>query len=385
MRAIVAVSLVLALASSAVAQDVAPEETVAPEEDVAPEEAVVEEPTVGEATPPDPAPEPVVPAPQEPLNLGGGASLSPPPPRVEPLFEDRPLVVRGTRLLDQRWGDAADGRVEPLHAYASFAFFAGRVHGSDTFAIAPSMGLRLALTPELDVSASWVLAYGVASVRGEFDGGDAEPEPYQGDVERVETGNPTLTFSWAPRWESIALRVGLGFALPVAALAQAPTDAASAAQRDASSIVHDAMLGMYGGRDPWRFLPERIAFFVPARIAFGNDLVAGAVDVAGGFTLPVLGGSGDVEAVLQIAGDVAFAVVPDLLRAGLRGSIAAWGLGGESERYQPALEPWVRLALGPAFATVRATFALGGDLGFGSGDSELWAIHVGGGAALDRE
>ncbi|AKF10042.1 hypothetical protein [Sandaracinus amylolyticus] len=373
MRAIVVVSFVLALASSAVAQDAVPDETV------------VEEPTVGEATPPDPAPEPVVPAPQEPLSLGGGASLSRPPPQPEPLFEDRPPVVRGTRLLDQRWGDAADGRVEPLLASASFAFFAGRVRGADTFAIAPSMGLRLALTDELDLSATWALAYGVTSVRGEFDGGDDEPEPYQGDVERVEPGNPTLTFSWAPRWESIALRVGLGFALPVAALAQAPTDAASAAQRDASEIVHDAMLGMYGGRDPWRFLPERIAFFLPARIAFGGDLVAGAVDAAGGFTLPVLGGAGDVEAVLQLAGEVAFSVVPELLRAGLRGSIAAWGLGGANERFQPALEPWVRVALGPAFATLRATLALGGDLGFGSADSELWAIHVGGGAALERE
>lgn len=289
----------------------------------------------------------------------------------------------GSPLLDQRWGDASDGRVEPLHAWASFGFFSGRARGGDALVIAPSMGVRLALSEEVDATASWALGYGIASVSGAYDGGMGL-EPYAGDVERVEAGNPTLTFSWAPRWQELALRIGVGFALPVAALAQAATDGPSAAQRAASRVVHDALIAMHGGRDPWRFLPERISFFVPVRVAFGGEVVGGAIDAAGGFTLPVLGGGGDVEGVLQLAGEVAVAIVPEL-RAGLRGSVTAWGLGGAEERVQPALEPWVRLMLGPAFATLRATLALGGDQGLGSEAGSVWAIHVGGGGALERE
>ena len=292
-------------------------------------------------------------------------------------------AAAGARLLDQRWGDASDGRVEPLHAWASFGFFSGAARGGDALVVAPSLGLRLAFSEELDATVGWALGYGIASVRGAYDGGMGV-EPFEGEVERVEAGNPTLTLSWAPRWQELALRVGVGFALPVAGLAQAPTDGPSAAQHAASRVVHEALIGMHGGRDPWRFLPERIAFFVPVRVAFGGDIVGGAVDAAGGVTLPVLGGAGDVEGVLQLTAELALAILPEL-RAGLRGSVTAWGLGGPDERVQPALEPWARVIVGPAFATLRATLALGGDQGIGSENGSVWAIHLGGGAALERE
>lgn len=145
------------------------------------------------------------------------------------------------------------------------------------------------------------------------------------------------------------------------------------------------MLAMHGARDPWRLLPERLAFFVPVTVAFGGDLVAGSVEAAGGWTIPVLGGTGDHEAVVQLAGEIAVAILPEL-RAGLRASIVGWGLGegARSPRFQPAFEPWLRAIVGPGFLTLRATLDVGGDYGFGSADGGVWAIHLGGGASLER-
>nr|MDQ3035637.1 hypothetical protein [Myxococcota bacterium] len=159
-----------------------------------------------------------------------------------------------------------------------------------------------------------------------------------------------------------------------------------ASQRAASIVVHDAMLAMHGARDPWRFLPERLAFFLPVALALERDGIAGALEVAAGWTIPVLGGTGDHEAAVQVAADLAVAILPEL-RAGLRASVVGWGLGegARSPRVQPAIEPWLRAILGPAFVTVRATIDVGGDYGFGSADGGVWAIHVGGGAALERE
>jgi hypothetical protein len=51
---------------------------------------------------------------------------------------------------------------------------------------------------------------------------------------------------------------------------------------------------------------------------------------------------------------------------------------------QPALEPWVRVRLGPAYGVLRATVDVGCDLGLGSA-APVWAVHLGGGAALERE
>lgn len=312
----------------------------------------------------------------------GSAALTDPASALDP----RP-IPDAPALLDLRWAEARDGRVEPLHAWASVALFSGRARGGDATIVAPSLGLRFSLTEDLDVSAAWSLAYGVAHVAGSFDGGEGE-EPYDADVERVEAANPTLAFSFSHAWGPFLLRAGLGTAIATAALAQAPTDAASAAARAASVVVTDAMLAMHAARDPWRFLPERLSFFVPITLALAADAVAGSLEAAAAWTIPVLGGTGDHEAALSLAAELAIVILPEL-RAGVRASVVGWNLGAQAPlrtaRVQPAVEPWVRLIVGPAFVTLRATLDLGGDYGFGSADGGVWALHLGGGAALDRD
>jgi hypothetical protein len=284
--------------------------------------------------------------------------------------------------VDLAWGEAEQGRAEALRAWASAAIFSGPLRGSNTTLVAPSLGLRLAMTDEISASANWAFAYGIANVAGVYEGASGS-EPFNQAVERVEAGNPTLMFAWAPVFGDVTLRVGLGTAIPMAALSQAPSDVSSAAQRAASTAMHQAMLAMHGGRDAWRFLPERLAFFVPISLSFGTDIVAFMVEWAMGWTIPVLGGRGSHEAIVQGAGDVAVMILPEL-RAGIRGSVSAWGIGegAPDPRFQPSIEPWVRVLLGMGFLTVRGTINLGGSDGFGSADSAVWAIHLGGGISL---
>lgn len=292
------------------------------------------------------------------------------------------LLRADAASLDGEWGDADGGRSDALAAWASAAVFGGPVAGSRATLVAPSLGVRLAIHDQFSASATWAFAYGVAQVGGMYEGA-VGPEPYEQTLERFEAGNPSLTFAWTPVFGDVALRIGVGAAIPMAALAQAPTDVSSAAQRDASQVIHRAMIAMHGGRDVWRFLPERMAFFIPISVAFGNDTIAGRVEWAMAWTIPVLGGRGSHEAALQGAAELAWLILPEL-RAGLRFSVSAWGLGegAPDPRFQPSIEPWVRVLLGDGFLTARGTINLGGSDGFGSADSGTWAIHLGGGMML---
>lgn len=299
-------------------------------------------------------------------------------------------------LLDLRGGEAREGRVPRIQAWASAAFFSGAIAGGSATVVAPSLGLRLALGDELDGAFDWTIAYAALRVIGEYRGAVGEPEPFDVRLERVEAGNPTFEISWSPRLSSqFALRVGLGTAFPVAALTQVPSDVRSAAERAASSGVHETMLAMHGGLDPWRFFPERLSFFVPVRVALSGDAVLGSLGVAGAWAIPVLGGSGRSEGAIQFAGELVASIVREL-RIGLRASVVGWRIGGPVvagtacrigdavPRMQPALEPWVRVLLGPAYGVLRATVDVGCDLGLGSA-APVWAVHLGGGAALERE
>jgi len=288
--------------------------------------------------------------------------------------------------------EPGDGRGAPFASWASVALFSGGLSDGPTTAFAPSFGLRLGVFEDLDVEAAWGLLQSVSSVRGVHDGG-VGPEPYAGSVERVEAGNPTLSLRWAHAWTGVSLGLGVGFAVPVAALAQAPTDGPSAAARAASRLAHEVWLGMHGGLDAWRFLPERASFFVPMRLSFGGA-VGGAVEAAFAWAVPVLGAScpGSAtcggEAGAQVAADVWFDAAPGF-RVGLRGAVAAWQLGRvvdlrDDARVQPSLEPWVRAHFGPMFLVGRATLDVGGPQGL-EGPNGVWALHVGGGAALPGE
>jgi hypothetical protein len=320
-------------------------------------------------------------------DLSSGAPAAAEPPTAEEIDRAAALLPRA-RLLDARFGEARDGVGERVHAWGSVALGTGTIRTSaaaiagrgDATLLAPSLGARLALAEEIDVAVEWTVAYAIVHVVGTFDEGPTELA-FDEHLERVEASNPTIGLAWSHAWSSLLLQIGLGAAIPVAALAEAPSDARTAAARIASLTVHETLLGMHAAIDPWRFLPERLSFFVPVRIAIG-DRLGGSVEIAGGWTIPVLGGRGGHEAALQAAGEIAGEPIPEL-RLGLRGAIVAWQLG-DVARVQPSLEPWARLQLGPMFATVRASIPVAGELGVDTANP-TWSIHIGGGAALDAE
>jgi hypothetical protein len=387
--ALAALGLVLLAPAPSRAQD-APGEPP-PSELAPPGEATSDPPPSDPGLPPDPfGDEDAVPS-SAPPPAESGAYLGeavPEPPSEGDEAEPAPPLPR---LFDLRLGEAGEGHGDPFHAWASFGFFSGRVSpGNEATVIAPSLGVRLAITEELDASLDWALAYGATRVAGTFMNGADVETPFDERVERVEAGNPTLGITFTHAWGDVLLQVGGGIAIPAAAITEARGALTGdderrqfAAERAASILVHDVMLAMNGGRDAWLYLPERLSFMIPVRVAFGSGVVLGAIEAAGAWTITVLGGTGGSEAALQLSGELAFDVLREL-RAGARVSVAGWGLGGSRPRAQPAIEPWLRVAIGPAFGMARVTIDAGGDYGFGSANGPIWAVHVGGGAALER-
>lgn len=304
-------------------------------------------------------------------------------------------------LLDHRFGEARDGRSERLHAWASFALGGGwlvypapmaslatELRAGEAIVISPSLGARFALTESIDASLEWNFAYAATRVNGAFttmDASGTHTEPFELGREALEAGNPVMQVAFTHDWSVLSIQVAPGVAFPVAAVSQAARDVPGAADRAASLFVHEWMLAMHGALDPWRFLPERLAIVVPVRIALG-DRIGGAIEVAGAWTIPVLGAQAGSrsEGALQIAGDVGVEILPEL-RAGLRGSIVGWRLGRPDgpARMQGALEPWVRATFGAVHGVLRATLDLGGDYGLGT-PSGVWAIHIGGGGTIDH-
>ena len=292
---------------------------------------------------------------------------------------------------DGRFGAPRDGDSERLLGWANVGLFGGTLGGQDLTLLALGLGMRMEMAPIVDVELEWGVAYAATYVRG-FQPTDGGPdEPFEQSVERVEAGNPVFTLRFHPERpgpddeaRTFFFEIGLGGAIPVAARANAPgprSTTGSHAERLASVSTLDAWLTMHGGFAPWRFLPERFSLFVPVRVGGRAGILGWSLEAAGGLWVGVLGGSGGVDGMLQLAGDVAFEIVREL-RAGVRFGASGWHLGTEEAEGQPFAEPWLRVVLDPMFLTARGLLALGGHRGVGAEGGGVWSISVGGGAAF---
>ena len=294
---------------------------------------------------------------------------------------------RGPRTAqdDRRFGHPDHGGGETFAAWGSAAIFSGRLIGADVTAVTGDVGMRLGmLDGDGRMSLDWGFVYAITRVRGSFGMAGSE-ERYDRELERVEAGNPVLAFDWSHLFGPVRFGLGLGVAIPVAARSNVPGNVDAAAERQASEVAHATYAAMHGAWNPWRTFAERAAWIVPLHLALEADMVAILIEVAGAVTVPVLGGTRGIEGVMQAAVDASFAVAP-WARVGARAQIVVFQIGASGSagtEAQPSVEAYGRFEFEPAFFTVRGVMDFAGPYGFGGAASGGWAIHLGGGAAVD--
>lgn len=294
------------------------------------------------------------------------SNTSVPPESVEPAH---------LRMLDDlRLGHDDSGLDDA--AWISLGVFAGDVRNDAITIGTLDLGLRLAIASDARVSLDWGFAFGGTHVRGAYNGSTVEP--YDARIGRIEARNADLRFEWLPLLgRDVRFGFGVGVAVPVAATTRLPSDAASQADFDASSLVHEGFLAQNGGYRPWRYRPERVGVYVPLTLAIGlSDTAVLSIDAAAALGVRVLGGMGE-----EVLGDLLFgaeigAEVASFLRVGARAQVAALALGTTTSAAQPSVEGWARLELEPISVLVRATLGLGGPYGVGS-DFVGWGLHAG--------
>lgn len=314
---------------------------------------------------------------------------APPKPDYHPIDEPELEATPPRSLDDDRFGGPEDGSAPLFNAWASLAIASGDAPSGSATLISPSVGLRLALSEDVEAIADWVVGYAATDFQGVYapESSAAVPEVYVASRERWEAGNPRIEFAWTPHFGSFFLRAGLGIAVPLAARELEPIDVQTAIRQQASELTLATMLAAHGAWNPWRFLPERMTLYLPFRVSWSSETLRFAADFGVGFGSPVLGGTDVETAMVQGALDLGVQILP-ALSAGARVQVAAWDLYDDRDSsklanpFQPSVAPWVRVALGSAFAFVRVQLNAGGAYGE---DPYMWAVHVGGGVSLERD
>jgi hypothetical protein len=114
--------------------------------------------------------------------------------------------------------------------------------------LAPVLGARVSALEELDFELDW--PFGFASVSSDVGDGASE----------FRSGNPFLAGYYVSRMQSGYLRVGFGFAPPLANV------------DDSSDLLPLAMpLAMRGLWDSWLYAPEHLGLVVPFQIESHSD------------------------------------------------------------------------------------------------------------------
>lgn len=315
-----------------------------------------------------------------PLDAVDTDAESVPPATIEEAAEESTVDVEPAprmRMLDDLRLGLDDSGLDDA-AWVSLGVFAGDVRNDAITMGTIDVGLRLAIAPDARASLDWGVAFADAHVRGAYNG--ATIEPFDARTGRVEGRNADLRFEWLPLvGRDVRFGFGVGVAVPVAATTRLPFDAASQADFDASSLVHEAYLAQNGAYRAWRYRPERVAVYVPLTlaIALSDDAVL-AFDGAGAVGVRVLGGMGQEVLGDLVLGAEIGAGVASFLRLGARAQVAALAVGTSSSAAQPSVEGWARLELAPVSVLVRATLGLGGPYGVGS-DFVGWGLHAGAG------
>lgn len=285
--------------------------------------------------------------------------------------------------------------------WIDFALFSGPYRASPNAytVLGTQLGASMGIEREARLHVDWGFAYAMAHVAGTISTATS-PIDYDTNLERVEAQNPVIGFDWLP-WLGTNARLGLGLSLVIPAAAvqrfgdrnqAGPTNATDAAIFDASRTLHDLAMGMSGAWSPWRYQPERFGLALPISLGFDLGSVVLAFDGALALSFPVLGGQGVIDGIAQLAAELyGTPVTFDAggLSLGLRASVVGYHLGAGAEvsedvrdAGQPAFEPWLRVDVRPVMLTLRGVLNVGGPFGLGT-ETGVWAIHVGGGLAID--
>ncbi|MGE0790048.1 MAG: hypothetical protein AB7S26_30515 [Sandaracinaceae bacterium] len=345
-----------------------------PLEDEANEEAEGEptESTVGEESDAEESLDPPV-APEE----RDGAT-----DELEPL--DEPAEPTGPRFtaFDATTASPRDLTGPRIGLWLETGLTADGSDGSELFAWSTELGARLRIEDALvgDVSMGFTVADLNVSGTGTIGG---ETTPYADHVLRVEPGNPTFAGGYENAIaDDIRLYLGFGLSIPTAARADVSNDAEGLAVRAASELAHRSAMAMRGYVSPWRWAPERISLFVPARVVARIRSVLLDGDAGIGLMLPVLGDRGiDPDVILQLGAGLGVEVAGPLT-LGLRVHLVGGALGVVLPDAVLSLEPWLRVAIGDMQLGLRGSLNLTGADQIASRDGPSWNLMASVGGAL---
>ncbi|MFW6051900.1 MAG: hypothetical protein ACODAU_12040 [Myxococcota bacterium] len=185
--------------------------------------------------------------------------------------------------------------------------------------------------------------------------------------------NPLLTAAYAVETNGVRAQVGLQAAPPAARVGGDDWRQEWEAQQIAAFLR--------GGWNRWMWLPEMLAFAVPIHVESLRDDVHVAMDMAfAGAVHPA-----DPETWQVVA--------QGALEGGYRD---AWGAAGlrlqlvwlandlidDPRSLQTSLEPFLRVAIGDGYLSMRATLNLDAPFGFAGANPTIWGLHLGAGATL---
>jgi hypothetical protein len=185
------------------------------------------------------------------------------------------------------------------------------------------------------------------------------------DAERAESSglkplNPFIGVHLTPTLGDLRLALGFGGALP---LAEARDPASADAYRTARAIR--------GSWDPWLYMPETFTLALPVRAELDAlDMLLLAAEGAVFLNIGTRPGSGE-----QVGFQGALEAVARLgeVHAGLR----VLAVRPDEELTQTALEPFLRVALGPVDLSGRLTMNLDRPDGFAFDREGIWGVRMG--------
>lgn len=265
------------------------------------------------------------------------------------------LLPRGARAdSDQVW-------LEPGHrALAMDVSFTHREEDHSTVTPFSVLFFNQYVVNAFAVSLDW----GVCSLL-------SEPDQGEGDA-KVRVGNLFLAARYIGRVASLRWRVGLGLAVPLAAVDIGPDGRLQRA-------AYNYAVAMRGLWNAWLWAPDRISFVAPMEATWqlrGGWLFEGQGAVAG--VVPIRHGESDADLFIQLAGAAGYQLAPVTLGVRLQTVIVPTV---SADQAQVSLAPWIRGHWAPLFTSLSLPINLDGPLG-GLRGMDRWALILAIGAEL---
>jgi hypothetical protein len=227
--------------------------------------------------------------------------------------------------------------------------------------LAPTFGVRLALSNSAELTLDWPLAFASVSTSG---------APGESSF---RTGNPLAAAYYMQQREDGYFRVGGGIALP---LARIP----SSGNLGAPFIAYGGVAAMNGLWSLWLYAVDRLTLVLPAQLETRSGPLVLGGDFGMGVMVPT-DSNNKTDVVLQIAGSLGARISAVTVGGRLQ---AVWLATQQGDNAQLALVPFVQGDFsGGGFVYARLLVNLDEPLGvFGSGNgllSKVWGLYLGGG------